>query len=105
MYLESNNQMPLVTREKKTCLICFDEQTITREEDTLFAYEAVRVPFPYTYAIIVAAIIKEKYNDDAREAIVNNHLEENPSEEHEQEFAQLQAWRSHAKQIAHQICD
>ena len=105
MYIESNTQMPLITREKKTILICFDEQVITREENTVYTYQGVRVPFPYTYPTVVAAIIKDKYDDDEREAIVNNHLDEDPSAEHEAEFNALQAWRHHAKEIAHQICD
>ena len=105
MFIESNTQMPLITRENNTILVCFDEQTITREENTIYTYQGVRVPFPYTYPTVVAAIIKDQYDDDQREAIINNHLDEDPSPEHEAEFAALQAWRHHAKEVAHLVCD
>ena len=100
MKIDSNEKMPLITREKKTVLICFDEEIINNGEVTLYRYDAARVKFPYTYAHVVSAIIKERYDSDSMQAIINNHLADSESEEHAKEFADMQAWRVKAKEVA-----
>lgn len=106
MYLESRQQMPLLTRETYDFLICFDENIITKEEGlTMFTYEAIRVPVSYDYSLLVSTIIKEKYPDDKMQAIINNHLLEDSDPEHEAEYNEMQEWRRHAKEVAKNIID
>ena len=104
MYLESNNQMNLRTREENNFLFCFDE-TIKNENDEniVYVYEAIRTPLLYTYDLLVSTIIKEKYPDDKMQAIINNHLLNDGDEEHEKVFNEMQQWRKHAKKIAKDI--
>ena len=58
----------------------------------------VRVEQPLEYGKVVSAIVREKYSADEVEAIVLNHGDGNA--EHEAEYAGLQEWRKHAKEIA-----
>lgn len=108
MKLESNHRLPLVTREDlNMAMICFDETEKPASEESesvIYVYEMVRVPFPYDYASIVSAIINDHYSNDRMQAIINNHLLE-ANDEHEEEFREMQAWRAHAKEIGHLICD
>lgn len=106
MKLESNNRLDLVTRDSiNSVMICFDEVEHTFENETLYEYNMVRVPFPYDYSIIVSAIINDRYSSDRMQAIINNHLLEINDSEHEAEFNEMQAWRAHAKEIGHLVCD
>ena len=104
MKLQSNNKMPLVTREGATSLICFNEKqtTIGEEKITMFEYDAFRTSFPHDYATIVAAGVRSRYTDDEVTAITINHLAD-PSEEHNAEFQALQDWRTQVKTIAKTI--
>lgn len=111
MELQSNHRMPLVTREGMTALVCFNEREIQRQEEgteqvtILYAYDYVRVSYPFTYASLVSALVKSRYDDDAMQAIVNNHLAENESDEHAAQFAAMQAWREEVKTVAHQAVE
>ena len=102
MKIQSDNKLPLVKRERNQAQICFNEIEITVDENVKYEYDSVRVAFPYTYSSIVSAIITDKYPNDVMQAIVNNHLE-GGSEEHEQEYLEMQAWRQTAKKVARQI--
>lgn len=102
MKLQSDNKMPLIKRERNSVLICFNEREITIDDVVKYEYDAVRTSFPYTYSSIVSAIITDKYPNDVMQAIVNNHLE-GDSEEHEQEYLEMQQWRHTAKDVARQI--
>lgn len=105
MYLESNNQMSLKTREENNFLFCFDEQIKNNEtnDSVIYAYEAIRTPLLYTYDLLVSTIIKDKYSDDKMQAIINNYLLNDGDEEHEEKFNEMQEWRKHAKEIAKEI--
>lgn len=103
MELQSNNRLPLVTREGKTALICFNESEVTVEDVTMYQYDSVRVGYPYTYASLVSAIIKSRYDNDSMQAIINNHLMPEETPEHAAEFEAMQEWRNTAKDVAHTI--
>lgn len=109
MELQSNLRMPLVTREGMTALICFNEREIQREDETthqiitLYEYDYVRSPYPFTYSSLVSALVKSRYSDDAMQAIINNHLADEETPEHAEQFAAMQAWRTEVKEIAHQV--
>ena len=108
MKIYSNNKQELVTRESiSSVMICFDEVIKPGEEEgtTIYEYDMVRVSFPYDYSSVVSAIINDRYSNDKMQAIINNHLLEMNDSEHEAEFNEMQAWRAHAKEIGHLVCD
>ena len=53
------------------------------------------------YGPMVSAIVRSEYSEDAVEAIVNNYLAD--PDGHTEEFQQLQAWRTEAKQRAREV--
>ena len=112
MELHSNNQRSLYTREGKSALICWNEQTKTVQSEgenpidvTMYTYDYVRVSFPFTYESLVAAIVRSKYNEDAMQAVVNNYLLNPEDADHKSEFDTMQLWRQEAKTIAKQAVE
>lgn len=87
-------------------LIRYDIAEADTEEGQPKQYTAneVRVKRSASYGDIVSAIIDDKYSNDEMQAIINNHLLDATSE-HEAEFADMQSWRSHAKEVAHKVID
>ena len=65
--------------------------------------ENVDVSGTRTYDCIVNAIVCDHYPADKMQAIINNHLLESESKEHQAEFAEMQAWRMKAKSIAKEV--
>ena len=66
-----------------------------------FRYQSVTLePGIWSYPAIVSAIIKERYPDDAMDAIVNNYLADPKSEEYKMEMQEMQDWRANAKELA-----
>lgn len=55
-----------------------------------------------TYGILVNKFIRQYYNEDRVEAIINNKLAE-PSEKHEADFNDLQVCRASAKAYAKRL--
>lgn len=72
-------------------------------QEGMCAMENVDVHGTRTYDGIVNAIVCDHYPADKMQAIINNHLLEGDSEEHEAEFAEMQAWRAKAKTIAREV--
>lgn len=68
--------------------------------DGMCTMENVDVFGTRTYDGIVNAIICDHYPADKMQAIINNHLLESESKEHQEEFAEMQAWRAKAKSVA-----
>ena len=64
-------------------------------------YEAERMELLGTpsYADVVKAIIGMKYAADVELSVINNHLT-NPTDAHEDDFAEYQQWRGMAKKVA-----
>lgn len=65
--------------------------------------ENVDVSGTRTYDGIVNAIVCDHYPADKMQAIINNHLLESESKEHQAEFAEMQAWRVKAKSVAKEV--
>ena len=110
MELHSNNQRPLYTKEGKSALICWNEQEEILPSDggkdiKMYKYSYIRIPYPFTYASIVSAIIKSEYADDKMQAVINNYLDNPTEEEHAAEFTAMQNWRKEAKKVAHKVID
>ena len=107
MKTQSNNKMPLLSLEGKTQLIAWNETEVeiidheTQETHIVYEYDSCRTELGADYATIVSAIVRSRYSADDVEAIVLNHGDEDP--EHEQRYADLQAWRVEAKAVARQV--
>lgn len=71
--------------------------------DGMCTMENVDVFGTRTYDGIVNAIVCDHYPADKMQAIINNHLLESESKEHQAEFAEMQAWRVKAKRVAKEI--
>ena len=71
--------------------------------DGMYTMENVDVCGARTYDSIVNAIVCDRYPADKMQAIINNHLLEGESKEHEAEFAEMQAWRVKAKSVAKEV--
>lgn len=71
--------------------------------DGMCTMENVDVFGTRTYDGIVNAIVCDHYPADKMQAIINNHLLESESQEHEAEFAEMQAWRAKAKSVAKEV--
>lgn len=71
--------------------------------DGMYTMENVDVFGTRTYDGIVNAIVCDHYPADKMQAIINNHLLESESKEHEAEFAEMQAWRVKAKRVAKEV--
>lgn len=71
--------------------------------DGMCSMENVDVSGTRTYDGIVNAIVCDHYPADNMQAIINNHLLESESKEHQAEFAEMQAWRVKAKSVAKEV--
>ena len=71
--------------------------------DGMCTMENVDVFGTRTYDGIVNAIVCDHYPAEKMQAIINNHLLEGESKEHEAEFAEMQAWRAKAKSVAKEV--
>lgn len=71
--------------------------------DGMCSMENVDVRGTRTYDGIVNAIVCDHYPADKMQAIINNHLLESESKEHQAEFAEMQAWRVKAKSVAKEV--
>jgi hypothetical protein len=71
--------------------------------DGMCSMENVDISGTRTYDGIVNAIVCDHYPADKMQAIINNHLLESESKEHQAEFAEMQAWRVKAKSVAKEV--
>lgn len=71
--------------------------------DGMCSMENVDLSGTRTYDGIVNAIVCDHYPADKMQAIINNHLLESESKEHQAEFAEMQAWRVKAKSVAKEV--
>lgn len=72
---------------------------------TAFKAYAVRVAHPVTRDRVIDAIVTAAYPADVMQAIINNHIMESESDEHAADFAAMQQWRAHAKEVATDVVD
>ena len=88
-------------QRQRTLAFNIEELPETDESGYRFRYQSVTLePGIWTRAAIIAAIVRERYNQDAVEAIVNNYLANPESEEAIKEMAEMQEWRANAKELA-----
>ena len=83
--------------------VCYNIEEETKDGETIFSYDCATVKLTHKpntdYSTLVAAIVRTRFSADAVEAIVQNHLCEE-TEEHAQEWSELQDWRIEAKRMA-----
>lgn len=101
----SNEPKPLKVEDGKYINIYFDEKKIESTNDEgettiQYEYESVDAPQGADYPTLVSAIVRTRYSSDAVEAII---LNDNDTAEHAQQYADLEAWRTHAKEVAKQV--
>lgn len=72
-------------------------------QEGMCSMENIDVYGSRTYDGIVNAIVCDHYPADKMQAIINNHLLESESKEHQAEFAEMQAWRVKAKSVAKEV--
>lgn len=111
--LENIPSNGIIVREEGTIVrVFFDIQKQKAETskdgevivpDGMCTMENVDVFGTRTYDGIVNAIVCDHYPADKMQAIINNHLLESESKEHEAEFAEMQAWRVKAKRVAKEV--
>lgn len=81
--------------------IAENEDGASDEPVKQFLAYSVRVAHPVTRDKVIDAIITAAYPSDVMQALINNHfLEPDPNPDHAEEFAAMQQWRAHAKEIA-----
>lgn len=111
--LENVPSNGIIVREEGTIVrVFFDIQKQKAETskdgevivpDGMCTMENVDVFGTRAYDGIVNAIVCDHYPADKMQAIINNHLLESESKEHEAEFAEMQAWRVKAKSVAKEV--
>lgn len=83
--------------------VCYNIEEESQEGETVYSYDCATVKLPHKpnadYGTLVAAIVRTRFSADAVEAIVQNHLCDE-TEEHAQEWSELQDWRTFAKSTA-----
>lgn len=129
-----DNQPELVETEGNSLRINFDvaTSTLTPQQDGIsmdgkakqakgdsrIVFEAyvVRIAQPIERDKMVNAIITAAYPADKMQAIINNHLVnlatqadgqalDADEQQHEQEYQEMQQWRTHAKEVAQKALD
>lgn len=84
--------------------IAFDiQKSKTDDQEQYQWFEATFDLGQPTYSQLAAAIIQSRYPNDDMQAIINNHLLDDGNSEHESEWADMQAWRAKAKNMAKEI--
>ena len=76
--------------------------------ETIDMYEEVFEKPPYTeaeYKQKVAELIHERYGADEETSLINNMLEDNPTEDHIAEYRAYQAYRAECKAKAREILE
>ena len=80
-----------------------ERRTYLLPGETVDEYQEVAEKPPFTeaeYKAKVAELIHERYSADEETSLINNMLDENPTEEHLAEYRAYQAFRAKCKQRA-----
>ena len=98
--------------------INFDTEELSSEDidgKTVISYRSLYVQVKsISYADVISAIIQSRYTSSDIEAIMLNNiaaigntetLTTEKRSEYIGEYMELQAWRAHAKEVAHEVCE
>ena len=110
---EFDNSPQLVNDEGGNVLISFDIEEVEKEFPAVDGgepvkrkvYEAntVRVQKPVERSKVIDAIVSAEYPIDRMQAVQNNYLATPKDAERKAEMDTMQAWRTHAKEVATQV--
>ncbi len=111
---EFDYQPDLVVNEGSQVRINFDVEQVEKEIQpmggegdpvvrTVWMANVVRVEEPLTRGRIVDAIVTAGYPSDVMQAVQNNYLANQKDAEAKAEMDAMQAWRTHAKQVADEV--
>ena len=92
----------LANKEKVNCQYFYDINIIDGYNEPITIQLGI---LKFNYAGIVDALISYKYPIDKMQAIINNYLLDPNDESINQEFIEMQNWRSESKQIAKEILE
>ena len=92
----------LVNKEKVNCQYFYDINIIDGYNEPITIQLGIS---KFNYGGIIDALINYKYSTDKMQAIINNYLLEPSDESANQEFIEMQHWRSESKQIAKEILE
>lgn len=92
----------LVNKEKINCQYFYDINIINGYDEPISIQLGVS---KYNYGGIVDALISYKYSNDRMQAIINNYLLDPDDDVSNQEFIEMQNWRSESKRIAKEILE
>ena len=92
----------LVNKEKVNCQYFYNINIIDGYNEPITIQLGI---LKFNYGGIVDALISYKYPIDKMQAIINNYLLDPNDESINQEFIEMQKWRSESKQIAKEILE
>ena len=92
----------LVNKEKVNCQYFYDINIIDGYNEPITIQLGIS---KFNYGGIIDALINYKYSTDKMQAIINNYLLDPNDESINQEFTEMQKWRSESKQIAKEILE
>ena len=92
----------LVNKEKVNCQYFYDINIIDGHNEPITIQLGIS---KFNYGGIIDALINYKYPIDRMQAIINNYLLDPNDESINQEFIEMQKWRSESKQIAKEILE
>ena len=92
----------LVNKEKVNCQYFYDINIIEGYNEPITIQLGIS---KFNYGGIIDALINYKYPTDRMQAIINNYLLDPNNESANQEFIEMQKWRSESKQIAKEILE
>jgi len=105
MVLQSDSKRALVEMESKSMLVCWNEREVTIETEggqsvVKYEYDFCRCAKNADRGELIDAIVRSRYSQSQMEAVVNNYLREDKTEEQVEAFNAMQEWRAQAKVIA-----
>ena len=92
----------LVNKEKVNCQYFYDINIIEGYNEPITIQLGIS---KFNYGGIIDALINYKYPTDKMQAIINNYLLDPNNESANQEFIEMQKWRSESKEIAKEILE
>lgn len=112
---EFDNRPDLVVNEGSQVRISFDAEQVEKEIQPagegqptvrqIWEAYVVRVEEPLTRSRVIDAIVTAAYPNDVMQAVQNNYLANPKDTDAKAEMNAMQAWRTHAKEVATQVME
>ena len=105
MRIENDNTRPLpvyryTMQYQPFFVVCYN----VVEHDDLFDYTTIELSLNvWSYGELVSAMIRERYTEDAMEAITNNYLANQADMDAMTKYTEMQRYRGHCKVVARDL--